>query len=208
MQALLAVPDARTLGGLRDRAMLHLTYAAGLRVSELLSLRVSDFPDRSLATVRILGKGRRERVLPLWRETQVVLRAWIAVRPDASTPELFLNRDGERMSRDGFAFRLAQHVAVAAKKRPSLLRKRVTPHVLRHSCAMHTLAATGDIRKVSLWLGHASLPSTEAYLRVDPAEKLAVLAAHARQPLSKGGSGRRPTNCCRCCPKSGMRRRR
>jgi integrase/recombinase XerD len=186
MQALLAAPDARTLGGLRDQAMLHLTYAAGLRVSELLSLRVSDFPDRSLATVRILGKGRRERVLPLWRETQVVLRAWIAVRPDASTPELFLNRDGERMSRDGFAFRLAQHVAVAAEKRPSLLRKRVTPHVLRHSCAMHTLAATGDIRKVSLWLGHASLQSTEAYLRVDPAEKLAVLAAHAPPAVQQG----------------------
>jgi site-specific recombinase XerD len=186
IQALLAAPDPRTLGGVRDRAMLHLTYAAGLRVSELLSLRVGDFPDRSLSTVRILGKGRRERMLPLWRETQAVLRAWIAVRPDASTPELFLNRDGERMSRDGFAHRLALHVATAAKKRPSLLRKRVTPHVLRHSCAMHTLAATGDIRKVSLWLGHASLQSTEAYLRVDPADKLAVLAAHAPPAIRQG----------------------
>jgi integrase/recombinase XerD len=163
-----------------------------------MSLRVTDFPDRSLATVRILGKGRRERVLPLWRETQAALRAWLVVRPekpsnfrlvvrpDATTPELFLNRDGERMSRDGFAFRLAQHAAAAAQKRPSLLRKRVTPHVLRHSCAMHTLAATGDIRKVSLWLGHASLQSTEAYLRVDPAEKLAVLAAHAPPAIQQG----------------------
>ena len=144
--------------------MLHLTYAAGLRVPELLSLRINDFPDRSLSTVRILGKGRRERVLPLWRETQAVLRASIAIRPNAPAPELFLNRDGGRMSRDGFAHRLALRVATAAKKRPSLLRKRVTPHVLRHSCAMHTLAATGDIRKVALWLGHASLQSTEAYL--------------------------------------------
>jgi site-specific recombinase XerD len=166
--------------------MLHLTYAAGLRVSELLSLRINDFPDRSLSTVRILGKGRRERVLPLWRETQAVLRAWIAIRPNAPAPELFLNRDGGRMSRDGFAHRLALHVATAAKKRPSLLRKRVTPHVLRHSCAMHTLAATGDIRKVALWLGHASLQSTEAYLRVDPAEKLAVLAAHAAPSIRQG----------------------
>ena len=156
------------------------------RVSELLSLRVTDFPDRSLVTVRILGKGRRERVLPLWRETQAALRAWLVVRSDAATPELFLNRDGERMSRDGFAFRLAKHVAAAALKRPSLLRKRVTPHVLRHSCALHTLAATGDIRKVSLWLGHASLQSTEAYLRVDPAEKLAVLAAHASPAIQQG----------------------
>lgn len=186
VQGLLAAPDVRTLGGARDRAMLHLTYAAGLRVSELLGLRLSDFPDRSLATVRVMGKGRRERVLPLWRETQAVLRAWIAVRPAVAALELFLNRDGERMSRDGFAFRLAQHVAAAALKQPSLLAKRVTPHVLRHSCAMHTLAATGDIRKVSLWLGHASLQSTEAYLRVDPAEKMAVLAAHALPTIQQG----------------------
>ena len=90
------------------------------------------------------------------------------------------------MSRDGFAHRLAQHVAVAAQKQPSLLSKRVTPHVLRHSCAMHTLAATGDIRKVALWLGHASIQSTEAYLRADPAEKLAVLAAHGSPTLRQG----------------------
>ncbi|MET4232695.1 site-specific recombinase XerD, partial [Bradyrhizobium sp. LA6.10] len=92
----------------------------------------------------------------------------------------------EPMTRDGFAHRLAQHVAVAAQKQPSLLQKRITPHVLRHSCAMHTLAATGDIRKVALWLGHASIRTTETYLRVDPAEKLAVLAAHAPPPVKPG----------------------
>jgi site-specific recombinase XerD len=186
IQALLAAPNPRTASGTRDRAMLHLTYAAGLRAAELLSLRLEDFPDRSLATVRIKGKGRRERVLPLWRETQAMLRAWLAVRPQAKTPELFLNRSGEPMTRDGFAHRLAQHVAVAAQKQPTLLHKRVTPHVLRHSCAMHTLAATGDIRKVALWLGHASIRTTETYLRVDPAEKLAVLAAHAPPPVKPG----------------------
>jgi integrase/recombinase XerD len=186
IQVLLSAPDPRTVSGTRDRAMLHLTYAAGLRAAELLSLRLEDFPERSLATVRIKGKGRRERVLPLWRETQAMLRAWLAVRPQARTPELFLNRNGEPMTRDGFAHRLAQHVAIAARKQTSLLQKRVTPHVLRHSCAMHTLAATGDIRKVALWLGHASIRSTETYLRVDPAEKLAVLAAHAPPPVRPG----------------------
>lgn len=163
-----------------------LAYAAGLRVAELLSLRLEDFPDRSLVTVRILGKGRRERVLPLWRETQAMLRAWLAVRPRAQAPELFLNRNGGSMSRDGFAHRLALHVAAAAAKQLSLLGKRVTPHVLRHSCAMHTLAATGDIRKVALWLGHGSIRTTEAHLRVDPAEKLAVLAAHSPPPIKPG----------------------
>ncbi len=186
MQALLDAPDPRTPGGTRDRAMLHLTYAAGLRASELLSLRLTDFPDRSLATVHIIGKGRRERVLPLWRETQKVLGAWLAIRPNVPAAEVFLNRDGKPMTRDGFAHRLAVHVAAAGVKRPSILGKHVTPHVLRHSCAMHTLAATGDIRKVSLWLGHASLESTEAYMHADPAEKLAVLAAHGAPTVQRG----------------------
>ena len=187
MNALLAAPDPTTVAGLRDRAMLHLTYAAGLRVSELLALQMGDFSDRSLSTVRVLGKGRRERVLPLWKETQTVLRAWIAVRPSVQVQELFVNREGQPLSRDGFAHRLAVHVAAAERKRPTLAEKRVTPHVLRHSCAMHTLEATGDIRKVSLWLGHASLQSTEAYLRVDPAEKLAILASNAAPAVRKGG---------------------
>ncbi|NJM83410.1 MAG: tyrosine-type recombinase/integrase [Tabrizicola sp.] len=186
VNALLAAPDPKTNIGLRDRAMLHLTYAAGLRVSELLALQIGDFSDRSLSMVRILGKGRRERVLPLWQVTRTVLRSWIAARPSVQVQELFVNRDGQPLSRDGFANRLGVHVAEAAKKRPTLSEKRVTPHVLRHSCAMHTLEATGDIRKVSLWLGHASLQSTEAYLRVDPAEKLAILAANAPPAVPKG----------------------
>lgn len=193
IQALLDAPSNDTAGGMRDRAMMHLTYAAGLRVAELLALRLDDFPNRALSMVRIVGKGRRERVLPLWRETQAALRAWLAVRPQARTPEIFLNRNDAPMTRDGFAHRLAQHVAVAAQKQPSLLHKRITPHVLRHSCAMHTLAATGDIRKVALWLGHASITTTESYLRADPTEKLAVLAAHV-PPSIKPGKFRPPSD--------------
>lgn len=184
--ALLDAPDPRSRLGTRDRAMLHLAYAGGLRVAELLSLQMQDLPERSLATVHIVGKGRRERVLPLWRETQASLRAWLAVRPQCQAMEIFLNANGVPMGRDGFAFRLAKHVAAAAKKQPSLLGKRVTPHVLRHSCAMHTLAATGDIRKVALWLGHASIQSTEAYLRADPEEKLQILAAHGSPTVKPG----------------------
>jgi site-specific recombinase XerD len=172
--------------GTRDRAMLHLAYAGGLRVSELVTLQLRDFPDRSLSTVHIMGKGRRERVLPLWKETQFVLRAWLAIRPDAQAAEIFLNANGQPMTRDGFAFRLAEHVKTAATKQPSILGKRVTPHVLRHSCAMHTLAATGDIRKVALWLGHASIQSTETYLRADPEEKLQILAAHGAPAIKPG----------------------
>jgi site-specific recombinase XerD len=95
IKALLDAPDPRTRLGTRDRAMLHLAYAGGLRVSELVTLQLRDFPDRSLSTVHIMGKGRRERVLPLWKETQFVLRAWLAIRPDAQAAEIFLNANGQ-----------------------------------------------------------------------------------------------------------------
>lgn len=193
VRALLAAPNRHTPGGLRDRAMLHLAYAAGLRASELLAVRMDDFPDGSFSSVRILGKGCRERVLPLWKETQCAIRAWLAVRPGRVGPELFLNRDGRRMTRDGFAYRLRQHVATAERSTPSIAAKQVTPHVLRHSCAMHTLQATGDIRKVALWLGHASIQTTEMYLRADPTEKLALLEAH-HAPLIQPGKFREPSD--------------
>lgn len=193
VRALLAAPNRHTPGGLRDRAMLHLAYAAGLRASELLAVRMDDFPDGSFSSVRILGKGRRERVLPLWNETQSAIRAWLAVRPGRVGPELFLNRDGRRMTRDGFAYRLRRHVATAERSTPSIAAKHVTPHVLRHSCAMHTLQATGDIRKVALWLGHASIQTTEMYLRADPTEKLALLEAH-HAPLIQPGKFREPSD--------------
>ena len=98
--------------------MLHLAYAGGLRVAELLSLQLQDLPERSLATVHVMGKGRRERILPLWRETQAALRSWLAARP-ACDMMVFLNSNGQPMTRDGFAFRLAKHVATAAHKQPA-----------------------------------------------------------------------------------------
>lgn len=165
LQALLDAPDPRTVAGLRDRAMLHLTFAAGLRVSELVNLRMDHLDRQALTSIRVIGKGRRERVLPLWQETAMVLKAWLAVRPPNSAPELFLNAAGRAMSRSGFAHILAKHVGAVVLKQPSIAAKRVMPHVLRHTCAMHTLQATRDVRKVSLWLGHASLQSTEIYLR-------------------------------------------
>ena len=185
IQSLIDAPDTGTRAGLRDRAMLHLTYAAGLRVSEVTGLLCSDL-DAALDTVHVRGKGRRERRLPLWRESRAVLREWLAARPAVNDQHLFLNSRGFRMSRHGFAHRLALHAANAARRVPSLGRKRVSPHVLRHSCAMHTLEATGDIRKVSLWLGHSSIRSTEAYLRVDPVEKLEILAARVPPSIVKG----------------------
>lgn len=186
LKALLDSPNRSTQPGIRDRAMLHLAYAGGLRVSELVSLRLDQVDLRTPATIHVIGKGRRERILPLWRETVTVLRDWLRIRCQTGDPELFLNANGRTMTRSGFEYILAKHVACAAEQQPSLAEKRVSPHVLRHTCAMHTLQATGDVRKVSLWLGHASMQSTEIYLRADPTEKLEALASRAPPGLQRG----------------------
>lgn len=186
MQALLAAPDARTVMGLRDQTMLHLAFAAGLRVSELVGLRLDQFDDAALPSLHVIGKGRRERILPLWQDTARAVRRWIVLRSPSGDPQLFLNASGRAMTRSGFEYILRKHAAIAARAAPSIATKRVTPHILRHSCAMHTLQATGDVRKVSLWLGHASVQTTEMYLRADPTEKLEALAAMEPPTLKRG----------------------
>lgn len=186
IQALLDAPNPRTLAGTRDRAMLHLAFAAGLRVSELVGLGADQFDARAPASIHVMGKGRRERVLPLWRETSAAIRTWLAVRPQGLDTTLFLNGAGRAMTRSGFEYILAKHAETAAASQPSIIGKKVSPHVLRHSCAMHMLQATHDIRKVALWLGHASLQSTEAYLRADPTEKLEALNATSAPNLRSG----------------------
>jgi len=184
VQAILDAPNPETREGIRDRAMLHLAICAGLRVSELVGLRDEDVLLPSMS-IHVIGKGRRERALPLWKATVTALRAWLAVRGKAQTPELFLNARGQPISRWGFAHVLRRHVKAAAKQCPSLSTKQTSPHVLRHTCAMIVLQTTQDIRKVSLWLGHSNLATTEIYTRADPTEKLeaieAILPPHLRR---------------------------
>lgn len=191
LQALVDAPDPRTRDGLRDRAMIHLAFAAGLRVSELVGLLLTEVTLSPHPCIHVRGKGRRERVLPLWKQTAVDLRSWLAVRGNTDSQELFLNARGDAMSRSGFEYILDKHVKTAARNQPSLLKKRISPHSLRHGCAMHTLIATHDIRKVSLWLGHATLKSTEVYLRADPTEKLSALLA-TTPPMLRHGRFRPP----------------
>lgn len=186
LQSLLDAPDPTSHSGTRDRAMLHVCFAAGLRVSELIGLRLDDLQTHPQASLRVRGKGRRERVMPLWKETTTVLRDWLAVRTQATASELFLNAQGIPMTRAGFEYILAKHVKTAALECPSIASKRVSPHVLRHTCAMHTLQATHDVRKVSLWLGHATVKSTEVYLRADPMEKLEAMNASVAPTLRQG----------------------
>lgn len=187
MQELLDAPDLRTPLGIRDRAMLYLAFAAGLRASELIGLRLDQIVLNADPVVHIYGKGRRERVIPLWKETAAAIRSWVAVRTkETIVPELFLNAQGKAMTRYGFEYILSKYVKLATSKQPSFARKHISPHVLRHTCAMHTLQATLDIRKVSLWLGHATLKSTEIYLRADPSIKLEMLMLSTPPSLKRG----------------------
>jgi len=185
--ALLNAPDLATRSGIRDRAMIHLCLSAGLRVSELVALPMSALTLHGEPSVHVMGKGRRERALPLWKEVARDLRAWRDIRgSDHGAAECFLNARGGPMTRSGFEYVLHKHVAHAAKSCSSLADKKVSPHVLRHSCAMTVLQATGDIRKVSLWLGHAGLTTTQIYLRADPTEKLSIVDTLVPPNLRQG----------------------
>ena len=186
MQAILNAPEPTTRYGIRDRAMLYLCFAAGLRVSELIGLRVDNLNLQVPASIIVHGKGRKQRCLPLWKETTAVLRSWLAVRGTNSVSELFLNARGEPMTRSGFEYILGKHTRIAAKCCPSLSGKRISPHVLRHTCALTVLEATKDLRKVSLWLGHANMQTTEIYTRVDPSVKLEALESFVPPKLRSG----------------------
>ena len=150
MQAILDGPTPTTWAGTRDRALLHLCYAGGLRVSELIGLRLDDLTLQPHATVLIRGKGRRERALPLWKTTTMAIRAWLAVRGNAPVPELFINARRTAFTRSGIEYLLHKHVQTAKQQCPSLATKRVFPHLLRHTCALTVLESTKDLRKVSL----------------------------------------------------------
>jgi integrase/recombinase XerD len=192
VRRVLAIPfkktDTRLVGYLVQeemQALLHLAVCAGLRVSELTGLRLDDLTPQSVS-IRVRGKGRRERALPLWKTTAAAVRAWLAIRGPVTSPELFVNARGEPFSRWGVAYVLRRHTETAARKCSTLNGNQVSPHVLRHTCAMVVLQATQDIRKVSLWLGHCNLITTEVYVRADPTEKLEAIEAVVPPSLRKG----------------------
>jgi integrase/recombinase XerD len=147
VRAILSTPDPATRFGIRDRAMLHLRFACGLRVSELVGLPLTSVSLQRMPSVRVCGKGRRERCLPLWKETATELRAWLAVRGNLRVPELFVNAAGTAMTRDGFEYILEKHTRGAALSYEGLRHRTVSPHQLRHTCAIIVLRATHDFAK-------------------------------------------------------------
>jgi site-specific recombinase XerD len=169
--------------------MLHLCFAAGLRVSELVGVLLENVSLGRTSSVMVRGKGRRERCLPclpLWKETARDVRAWLSVRGDVRAPELFVNAEATAMTRAGFEYVLDKYARQAEKGCASLRARSISPHQLRHSCAVIMLQATRDIRKVALWLGHADVRTTEVYLRMDPSEKLEAVEAVVPPELRRG----------------------
>jgi integrase/recombinase XerD len=182
--AVQAAPDGKTWSGRRDQALLATLYNTGARVSEVLNVCVSDFAPGRTATLRLHGKGRKERVVPLWKTTSQIITAWIEsghLRPDAP---LFTNHVRRRMTRSGVAHRLKLAVAKAAMTCSSLHNKRISPHTLRHTTAMHLLQAGVDITVIALWLGHENPNTTHRYIEADLAMKQRALAKLA-EPTPK-----------------------
>ncbi|OGA43270.1 MAG: integrase [Betaproteobacteria bacterium RIFCSPLOWO2_12_FULL_63_13] len=176
IDALLAVPDQLTWKGRRDHAFLLLALQTGLRLSEMTSLCRQDLALGAGAHVRCQGKGRKERCTPLAKQSVRVLKAWLRESPRANTDVLFPNPHGGRLSADAVQYLLAKYAAVARGRCASLTRKRVSPHVLRHTAAMELLQAGADRSVIALWLGHESIETTQIYLDANLALKEAALA--------------------------------
>lgn len=179
IDALLAAPDQSTWTGRRDKVLLLLAVQTGLRVSELIGLRCEDIELGAGAHVRCTGKGRKERCTPLQKNTVVALRAWIQERKCDSSEPLFPNARGTQLSRDGVEYLLAKHVKVAMKQCSTLKKKKISPHVLRHSTAMDLLQHGVDRTVIALWLGHEKIETTQVYLHADMKMK--------EQALNKAG---------------------
>ena len=175
VDALLAAPDLRTWSGRRDHALILLAVQTGLRLSELTGLVPDDLQLGAGAHVRVVGKGRKERCTPLGKSTRAVLTAWTREPPKVTGQPVFPNAQGGRLSAHGVQYLLAKHVAVAATTCPSLKRKRVSPHVLRHTTAMDLLQEGVDRFVIALWLGHESIETTQMYLDADLELKQRVL---------------------------------
>jgi site-specific recombinase XerD len=179
IDALLAAPDRDTWVGRRDHALLLVAVQTGLRVSELTSLACADVELGTGAHLRCHGKGRKERITPLTSQACAVLRVWLAERRGEPSDPLFPSRRRGPLSRDAIALLVAKHADIAAQRCPSLQGKTVTPHVLRHTCAMTLLAVGVDISVIALWLGHEGIETTQIYLHADLTIKERALARTA-----------------------------
>lgn len=176
MEAVLGQPG-KTWSSQRDHLLFAMLYNTGARVSEIIGVRVVDIVLDGGACVHLHGKGRKLRSIPLWDTTVIEVRAWLRLNPTLRGEAALLpNRDGQAMSRSNVAQRLDLAVTRATSEQPSLLKKRVSPHTLRHTSAMHLLQSGTRFNVIALWLGHESTTTTHRYVEADLAMKEKALA--------------------------------
>jgi len=190
-EALLTAPDRSTFIGRRDHTLLLLAVQTGLRLSELTGLSLQDVHLGSGPHLRCFGKGRKERVTPLTRQSVAVLHTWLRERDGQPSDLLFPSRLGGRLSADAVQRLVRNYTQIASQRQPSLNGKNVTPHVLRHTNAMQLLTSGVDTSVIALWLGHESVQTTQIYLHADLALKERALA-RTTPPLTKPGRYRPP----------------
>jgi site-specific recombinase XerD len=183
--AILKQPDRSTLDGQRDHALLALLYNTGARIQEALDLCPRSVRFRSPAQVTLFGKGRKERICPLWPETADLLTALLKRQPRPEDQPIFLNRYGQPLGAAGARFRLEHYVRAAAERVPTLKAKHVSPHTFRHSMGVAMVAAGVDVTVIRSWLGHVSLDTTNHYARANLETK--------RQALQQVDTSTRPT---------------
>jgi len=186
VDALLAAPDQGTWSGRRDHALMLLAVQTGLRLSELIGLRPDDVSLGTGSHVRVIGKGRKERCTPMSKSTRTVMAAWLREPLRAPSQPVFPNARGGSLSSHGVHYLLAKHVAVARTHCTSLARKRISPHVLRHTTAMDLLQAGVEQSVIALWLGHESIETTQIYLDANLELKEKMLAK-TTPPAGKPG---------------------
>ena len=191
MQSLLLQINLQAPLGQRDDALLRLLYNTGMRAQELVDLNVNHLRFSRPYSVRILGKGRKERTCPLWKETVSAVKKYVesrSVRLTDAVP-LFVNVEGNRLSRFGLRYIITHRVAEAAQSCPTLLTHRVTPHTIRRTTAMHLLQSNVDLNMIRSWLGHASIETTHGYVEIDLEMKRKTLQSCEKLLPSKGKRG-------------------
>jgi len=184
IEAILSAPDRAQRTGRRDHALLLALYNSGARVSEIVAVHQNDVVFGAATLLNLRGKGRKERAVPLWPKTRRVLHAWFA-EVGIGSGAAFPNARGGRLSRFGVRYILADAVKRAAPGCPTLRSKTVSPHVLRHTTAMHLLQSGVDPAVIALWLGHESIETTHMYLEADLAIKQRALGKLAPTPEAR-----------------------
>lgn len=167
IQAILDAPDSTTWSGRRDRVMFTVLYNTGARVSEVARLKLEDIDLDRGGTVLLTGKGRKQRTIPLWKNTVRSLREWLPEIPNNGKKPVFPNAANQFLSRSGIESRLKRAVSAAAEQCPSLTSRSISPHTIRHTTAMHLLQSGVDITVIALWLGHENPTTTHMYVEAD-----------------------------------------